>query len=157
MDLMKELYEAKETVANEIGDLNKKIRNNGGKITGADVDMLDKLTHSMKSLATTCAMLEAEEEGSSGHYMPMPMPYGGYSRNGNGYSGNNNGYSRNGNGYSGNGGGYSRRNSRESRDGYGYSRAGDMTEQLRQMMEEAPDELTRREIQKLMERMENQR
>ena len=147
MDLMKELYEAKETVGNEIGDLNKKIRNNGGKITGADVDMLDKLTHSMKSLATTCAMLEAEEEGYSGHYMPMPY---GYSRNGNGYS-------RNGNGYSGNGGGYSRRYSRESRDGYGYSGKGDMTDQLRQMMDEAPDDLTRREIQKLMERMENQR
>lgn len=147
MDLMKELYEAKETVGNEIGDLNKKIRNNGGKITGADVDMLDKLTHSMKSLATTCAMLEAEEEGYSGHYMPMPY---GYSRNGNGYS-------RNGNGYSGNGGGYSRRYGRESRDGYGYSGKGDMTDQLRQMMDEAPDDLTRREIQKLMERMENQR
>jgi len=155
MDLIKELYEAKETVGNEIGDLNKKIRNNGGKITGADVDMLDKLTHSMKSLATTCAMLEAEEEGYSGHYMPMPA-YG-YSRNGNGYSGYGNGYSRNGNGYSGNGGGYSRRYSRESRDGYGYSGKGDMTDQLRQMMDEAPDELTRREIQKLMERMENQR
>ena len=147
MDLIKELYEAKETVGNEIGDLNKKIRNNGGKITGADVDMLDKLTHSMKSLATTCAMLEAEEEGYSGHYMPMPY---GYSRNGNGYS-------RNGNGYSGNGGGYSRRYGRESRDGYGYSGKGDMTDQLRQMMDEAPDDLTRREIQKLMERMENQR
>ena len=147
MDLMKELYEAKETVGNEIGDLNKKIRNNGGKITGADVDMLDKLTHSMKSLATTCAMLEAEEEGYSGHYMPMPY---GYSRNGNGYS-------RNGNDHSGNGGGYSRRYSRESRDGYGYSGKGDMTDQLRQMMDEAPDDMTRREIQKLMERMENQR
>ena len=147
MDLIKELYEAKETVGNEIGDLNKKIRNNGGKITGADVDMLDKLTHSMKSLATTCAMLEAEEEGYSGHYMPMPY---GYSRNGNGYS-------RNGNDHSGNGGGYSRRYGRESRDGYGYSGKGDMTDQLRQMMDEAPDDLTRREIQKLMERMENQR
>ena len=147
MDLIKELYEAKETVGNEIGDLNKKIRNNGGKITGADVDMLDKLTHSMKSLATTCAMLEAEEEGYSGHYMPMPY---GYSRNGNGYS-------RNGNDHSGNGGGYSRRYSRESRDGYGYSGKGDMTDQLRQMMDEAPDDMTRREIQKLMERMENQR
>ena len=147
MDLMKELYEAKETVGNEIGDLNKKIRSNGGKITGADVDMLDKLTHSMKSLATTCAMLEAEEEGYSGHYMPIPY---GYSRNGNGYS-------RNGNDHSGNGGGYSRRYSRESRDGYGYSGKGDMTDQLRQMMDEAPDDMTRREIQKLMERMENQR
>ena len=43
-----------------------------------------------------------------------------------------------------------------SRNGNGYSGKGDMTDQLPQMMDEAPDDLTRREIQKLMERMENQ-
>ena len=139
MDLMKELYEAKETVGNEIGDLNKKIRNNGGKITGADVDMLDKLTHSMKSLATTCAMLEAEEDdGYSGDMMP-------------GYGGNYSGRGRR-NGYGG-----ERRNGYSGRNGYnrngGYSRTGDTREQLRQMMEEAPDEQTRMEIRNLMERM----
>ena len=32
-----------------------------------------------------------------------------------------------------------------------------MGEQLRQMMEDAPDDLTRMEIKKLMDRMENQR
>lgn len=35
----------------------------------------------------------------------------------------------------------------------GYSRTGDTREQLRQMMEEAPDEQTRMEIRNLMERM----
>lgn len=155
MDLLKEVYDMKETVGHKIAQANKKIKANGGDISNDDVDIVDKLSHSIKSLVTTCAMLEAEEEGYSGHYMPMPA-YG-YSRNGNGYSGDGNGYSRNGNGYSGNGGGYSRRYSRESRDGYGYSGKGDMTDQLRQMMDEAPDDLTRREIQKLMERMENQR
>ena len=58
-------------------------------------------------------------------------------------------------GYSGNRGGYSRNDGRYSRNGY--SRNGDMGEQLRQMMEDAPDDLTRMEIKKLMDRMENQR
>jgi hypothetical protein len=64
------------------------------------------------------------------------------------------GYSRNGRG---NGGGYSRNGySRGNR--YGYStRTEDMTEQLIQMMEDAPDEMTRMEIKKLVDKMENQR
>ena len=136
MDIVKELYDMKETVANEIADENKKIRASGGKIDLKDVDLIDKLSHSMKSLATTCAMLEAEENGYSGDYMPSG-PY---------YPGTSGRYSResreNRNGYSGNRGGYSRndgRYSRENRGGYGYSRAGDMAEQLRQMMDDAPD------------------
>ena len=126
MDLIKELYEAKETVGNEIGDLNKKIRNNGGKITGADVDMLDKLTHSMKSLITACAMLEAEEDGYSGDY---------YARD--------DGARRNGRtGYSGTYMGYNRK----------YSRGVEWNDRLRQMMDEAPDEQTRMEIKRMMDR-----
>ena len=152
MDVIKELYDMKETVAQEIANANKKIQSSGGKINMQDVDLIDKLSHSLKSLATTCAMLEAEDEGYSNGYMP-PWPV--YSRE------NRNGYSReNRNGYSGNRGGYSRndgRYSRENRNSYGYSRAGDMTEQLRQMMEDAPDDMTRMEIKKLMDRMENQR
>jgi hypothetical protein len=56
-------------------------------------------------------------------------------------------------GYSGNRGGYSRnRYSRENRNGY--SRTGEMSDQLRQMMEEAPDDMTRMEIKKLMDKMD---
>ena len=159
MDMIREICEMKETIAHEIAEANKRIRNAGGQINTEDLDIIDKLAHSMKSLATTAAMMEAEEEGGySGAHMPPWPQYrdgGGYAReNRGGY-----GYSReNRNGYSGNGGGYSRNNySRENRIGYGYSRTGDMTEQLRQMMEEAPDEMTRMEIKKLMDRMENQR
>lgn len=159
MDLLKEVYDLKETVGHKIAQANKKIKANGGDIANDDVDIVDKLSHSIKSLVTTCAMLEAEEDGGySGAYAPMyPAPYttGGdsgrnqYSReNRNGYSGNNGGYSRNG-------------YSRENRNGYsrngGYSRTGDMTDQLRQMMDEAPDEMTRKEIEKLVDQMENRR
>ena len=56
-------------------------------------------------------------------------------------------------GYSGNRGGYSRnRYSRENRNGY--SRTGDMHDQLREMMEDAPDDVTRMEIKKLMDKMD---
>ena len=146
MDMLKELCELKETVADKIAEANKKIRQAGGKMDASDVEIIDKLSHSMKSLVTTCAMLEAEENGYSEDYMPTahyPVYGTRYSRDE--YSGNHGGYSRNESRYS-----------RENRN-HGYSRAGDMTEQLRQMMDDAPDDVTRMEIKKLMDRMVNQR
>ena len=132
-NLIDELYEIKEAVGYEIGEANKRIKNAGGKISTADLDVIDKLAHSMKSLVTVCAMLEAEEDGGySGDMMPT-------------YGGNYSGRGRRNN-YGG-----------ERRNGYsgrmGYSRTGDMREQLRQMMEDAPDEQTRMEIRNLMDRM----
>ena len=141
MDMLKELCELKETVADKIADANKKIRQAGGKMDANDVEIIDKLSHSMKSLVTTCAMLEAEENGYSGDYVPtVHYPVGArYSRED---SGNRGSYSRNEGRYS-----------RENRN-HGYSRTSDMSEQLRQMMDEAPDDVTRMEIKKLMDRMD---
>ena len=156
-NFMDTIYEMKENVGNEIGDANKKIRDAGGKINMQDLDAIYKLSKSAMALTTTCAMLKDEEEKENGGYserwMPGPiynpgMPYG-YSRRGE----RRDDYSRNGMG--GTRGGYSRDDGRYSRNGY--ARNGDMSEQLRQMMEDAPDDLTRMEIKKLMDRMENQR
>ena len=148
MDLLKELRELKDTIGNEIAQANQEIRKSGGDLNTADIDMIDKLTHSAKSLITSCAMLEADD-GYSGDYMPMGPNYGGTRR----YS-----YSRNDRtGYSGNYGGYARNDSRfgrENRSG-NYSRGMDWSEQLRIMMDEAPDEATRMDIKKLMDRMAN--
>lgn len=143
MDLLKELKELKDTIGHEIMQANQEIRKSGGDLNSGDIEMIDKLTHAMKSLATTCAMLEAEEEGYSGDYSPMGPYYGGNSRR----------YGRdNRNGYSGNYGSYARNDGRYTRNGY--SRAGEWNDQLRQMMDEAPDEATRMEIKKLMDRMD---
>lgn len=68
--IIDELYDLKEAVSYEIGEANKRIRNGGGKISVSDLDIIDKLTHAMKSIVTTCAMLESEEGGYSGNY-PM--------------------------------------------------------------------------------------
>ena len=152
MDIIKELYDMKETVGQKIADANKKLHKAGGAMDMSDIEIVDKLAHTMKSLVSTCAMLEAEDGEYSGTgplYYPVNTGYSGrrgemrddgYSRNG---RGNNGGYSRNG---------YSRGNR------YGYStRTEDMKEQLIQMMEDAPDEMTRMEIKKLVDKMENQR
>ena len=81
-----------------------------------------------------------------------------------GYSRDN--YSREGNsreGYS-RGNSYARRRRRDSRgryasEGYsgrrGYSRDDDMISELRGLMEEAPDEQTKMEFQRLISKMEN--
>ena len=139
MDLLKELRDMKETIGHEIAQANQEIRKSGGDLNSGDIEMIDKLTHSAKSLITACAMLEADD-GYSGD-----GPYYGGTRR---YS-----YNRN----SGNYGGYARNESRygrENRNG-GYSRGMDWNDQLRQMMDEAPDEATRMDIKKLMDRMAN--
>lgn len=136
-NLIDQIYEMKEAVAYEIGEANKRIEQSGGKLSKEDLDIVDKLSHAMKSLVTTCAMLETEEEGYSSDYMPG-QSYRGRERR-DGYSGD---------GYSGRG-----RYSRESRNSYGYSRMGDMNDRMRQMMDEAPDENTRMVIRKLMNGM----
>ena len=154
MDLLKEVYDLKETVGHKIAQANKKIKANGGDIANDDVEIIDKLTHSLKSLVTTCAMLEAEDDdgGYSGRYMPTWNPGISYGYAGRERRDGGNSY-ENRDGYSGNRGGYSRnRYSRENRNGY--SRTGDMYDQLREMMEDAPDDVTRMEIKKLMDKMD---
>ena len=124
MDMLKELRELKDTIANEITEANKEIKKSGGDLNSGDIEMIDKLTHAMKSLVTTCAMLEADgDDGYSGDYMPMGPVYG---RRGGRMDGRN-----------------------------GYSHAGNWNDQLRMMMDEAPDEQTRMDIKKLMDRMAN--
>lgn len=136
MDIIKELREMKDTIGNEIAEANQRIRQSGGDMNTGDVEIIDKLTHSMKSLVTTCAMLEAEE-GYSGNYGPY---YSGRNDRDGAMSGR---YSRSGEGYNGN-----RR---------GYSRNGDMMDHLRMVMDEAPDEQTRMDVKRLMDRMNGMR
>ena len=144
-NLMDDLYDMKEAVAYEIGEANKRIQQAGNKISTTDLDIINKLTHSLKSLTTVCAMLEAEEEKDDG-----------YSMNGQTYREAYRGGSNRGGSYRGYAGENRNRYSRNSyaREGRGYSRTGDMTEHLRMLMDEAPDENTRMEIRKLMDRFE---
>jgi len=134
-----DLEELCETVGQKITEANDKIRMSNGDLTGGDIDYVDKLTHTLKSIKTTMAMMDSE----------------GYSHDG--YMGGNSGRYYPGN-YSGaRGRGNARRDSmgRYSRNRGRYSGNDDMVEQLRELMEDAPDDRTRQEFQRFISKVEN--
>ena len=111
---MKELYELKERLVDQLKDYGKR------DLTGNSLDMIDKLAHATKNL---CKVIEDTDEGNSGYY----------SRTGRVYDGR------------------SFRNS-YNRDSMGrYSRDG-LADKLRELMDEAPDDHTRMEIKRLVEK-----
>lgn len=153
MDYINDLHELCETISREIGDANEKIRSAGGKLTAGDVDYIDKLTHTLKSVKATIAMMEDEGDYSGRSYADgQGGSYRGYSREGGSYRGGNGGSYR---------GSYARgRGSNAQRDSMGryssrgYSRENDLVDQLHDMMQDAPNEAIRRDIQRLAEKVE---
>lgn len=140
MSLHDELYKMCDTLTEEIERANDKLNKTGGTLTGDDVSYIDRLTHALKSVKTTIAMVEAEDGGESGRYMP------GYGMYRNSYNGSYNG----GNSY---------RRGRDSMGRYtsrrgGYSYDDGMIEELRSLMENAPDERTKSEFRQFIAKME---
>ena len=141
MDYTKDMEMACELLHEQLGDLVRKVKNNG--MSTGDLEKLDKLTHSLKSVKGTMQMEKADEEGYSGMYPYM----GGY------------GYNRGGS-YGNDDGSYARGRTNARRDSMGrysgergYSR-NDLSDKMRELMEEAPDERTRREIQQMIDRLD---
>ena len=124
---MKELYELKEMLCDELKEYGKK-----GELKNAGtLDVVDKLAHTVKNLDK---IIEAYDEGESSMY---PYAYD------DGMNGRSMRYSRN---YRG--GSYA-----QKRDSMGrYSRDG-IADKLRDLMDEAPDEKTRQDIQRIVDRM----
>lgn len=126
---MHELYELKEMLCKELKEYGEK-----GEMTAGTLDVVDKLAHTVKNLDK---IIEAYEgEGSSGYY---PYAYDdGMNRDGRSYNGSYRGRS------------YARR-----RDSMGrYSRDG-LADKMRELMSDAPDDRTRQEIKRLIEKLEN--
>jgi len=149
MDYLKDLHETCETLSRELGEANEKIKRAGGKLSAGDLEYIDKLTHAIKSVKTTIAMMEAEEgEGESG-YMPR---YGGYYGRSyaDGMNGDGRSYARGRSSYARGRDSMGRFTSR--RGGMSYDDG--MVEELRDLMDRAPDEPTRREFQKLITKLE---
>ena len=157
MDYMKSLYDLCDLIGDQLTDATTRLKNSGGKVNNQDADYIDKLTHTMKSIKTTIAMVEAEDEYSEGSYDNGMSGRGSY--RGGSYRGRGSSY-RDGRSYDD--GSYARgrgRNARRDSMGRyarddGYSRAGDMVEELRGMMEDAPDDKTRQEFQRFISKME---
>ena len=143
-DLYENLEQLCEMISKEIKDSNKKIDSAGGKISPGDVEYLDKLTHMMKSIKTTMAMMDSEDEGYSGTY-----PYVNQALMG------SNSRDMRGNSYAG------RRNARRDSMGRysgerGYSMdASAMAEDLRDLMQQAPNEHIKGEFRRLIDKVES--
>ena len=135
----KELHELCETVDRAITAANEKIRSAGGKLSAGDIEYIDRLTHSLKSIK---AVIKMEEEADMDDGYSERMYPRDYSRR---YDGGS---------YRGRGT-YAKRDSmgRYSSD-YRYS-GGNMADELRSLMQDAPDEQTRQEMQRLIDKMEH--
>ena len=145
MDNIKELHEMCDTLERALKEANEKIRNAGGKLSVSDLDFVNKLTHSIKSVKATIEMMEAEDmdDGSYGY------DNRGYSRRMyRGGSYDDGSYAR----------GRGRYANRDSMGRYssndGYSRGDGMVEELRSLMRDAPDDATRQDLQRMISRME---
>lgn len=144
------LYDLCDTLSRELEDVNEKIRKAGGMSAG-DLETVDKLSHALKSIKTTIAMMEAdnEEDGYSRGYMPRMGTY--YdSRTGMSYADGNRGgrsYAR------------GRNNNPMGRNQYsregGYSYAEDMEstkEEIRELSQKMPEE-HRRKIERALDEL----
>lgn len=146
------LYTLCEIVSRKLEECAQGMDNNGN-MTTTEIDVLDKLTHTLKSIKATIAMMEAEEEEGGMSERSYARRSNRRSRNGGSYEGG----SYDGGSYEG--GGMSGRRRRDSMGRFSrrYSGADGMDElldEMRGMMMEMPDE-KRREAQKFIQKMES--
>ena len=145
---MHELYELKEKLCKELKKYNEK------ELTKDSLEIVDKLSHAAKNIDKLIEKYEEENEGGS---------YASYNSYGNSYNSSYRGDGNRGSRGSYNDGSYARgrgRNARRDNMGRyandsGYSRHGNMVEELREMMMDAPNEEIRREYEKIINRMES--
>lgn len=62
MEYINDLYDLCEVISDKIAEANGKIRRGGGELSGGDVDYIDKLTHTLKSIKAVIAMDEADSD-----------------------------------------------------------------------------------------------
>ena len=125
-------YELKEMLCRELEEITRK-----GELTAGSLDTVDKLTHAIKSISTIIAMEEADGESEMYPY------YGGRAYQGGGGRSNQRRDSRG-------------RYSRENRGGYSRDDARDsMIHELREIMQDAPDEHTKKRFQSFIRELEN--
>ena len=108
---MKELYELKERLIDELKDYGKK------DLSSNNLQYIDTLAHAAKNV---CKIIESDDGDHSGRYMPWSYDDGTRSYR---------------------------------RDGMGKYSRNTLTDKLRDLMNEAPDERTRMEIKRLVDKM----
>lgn len=122
------MHKILDFVCDELDDIEKKAEKGG--LSMSEVQYADTLARLKKNILKA-EQMEGEAEYSMRGYTSRTMPT---------YYGNS----------------YARRRDRMGRYSNGYSRTEDMVSQLRAMMENAPNEMTRQDIQRLVTKLENQ-
>lgn len=141
-------YDLKKMLCKELDELTYKAKD--GRIESEhDLETIDKLTHSIKSVETVIAMKEAQEEGESGYTMPVYMGDrrfvdGRMSNRMSRRGGRSNTQRRDSMG----------RYSRDEMRGYSGHTEEDMIEELRDLMMDAKDDHTRMKFQRFIEDLE---
>ena len=132
MDIMKDLETLCGVISDKISEKTRKIKNSG--MNDGDLETIDKLTHSLASVKKIMAFMEDEGEYSGNYPMSYRDSYRGSYR-----------------------GGSHRNQRRDSMGRYsgerGYSR-NDLADKMRDLMMDAPDDRTRQEIQRMVEKLE---
>ena len=126
------LYDLKEMLLKELDKYSK------GELNPNSVEWVDKLSHAAKNICKLIEDCEEEEYSGADRRSYDDRSYDG--RRGS---------------YDGRGASYRRR--RDSMGRYsreGYSRHGDMVSQLRELAEQAPDDRTREEMERMISKIE---
>lgn len=127
---MKELYELKEKLCEELKKHGKK------DLSAGSLDVVDKLSHTIKNLDKIIENYDDEYSNAS-------MNYRGRSYRGNGRS------------YEGMSNARGRRRDSMGRYSNNYSYDEEMVAELRELMEEAPDERTKQEFKRFIQKIES--
>ena len=142
---MHELYQLKEMLMKELEEYGSK-----GEMTTGSLEVVDKLAHAIKNLCKIIEACEEEDYSSEGYAREGGSYRGGSSYDG---GGNRRSYANRRRSYA--------RGSQANRDAMGryasegYSRNEEMVTELRELMQDAPDEKTRMEFQKFLQKMES--
>lgn len=137
---MRVYEDLKDMLCKELEEISRK-----GELTAGTLDTVDKLTHAIKSIETIMAMNEYEDGYSSDNMNGMSSTR----RGGRSYE--------RGTSYARGRTGSVRRDSmgRYSRGGYSYDEAkDDMMSELHELMNNAPDEETKKEFKRFMSKLE---
>lgn len=128
MEIIKDLELLCDMISDKIAEKTRKIQSNG--MTDGDLDTIEKLTHSLASIKKIMAFMDDEEY--SGNYPDSyRMAYRGSYR----------------------GGSYKRDRMGRYSGERGYSR-NDLADKMRDLMRDAPDDRTRQEMQRMIEKLD---
>ena len=143
----KDLYELKKMLVDLLNEYSQK-----RDLSSNSLQMIDTLAHACKNVCKIIEFCEQEDMGGMSNSRDRSYYGGGSNRS---YDDGSYGYDGDGSYGSYYGDGMSNRRGRAANGRFVSRDGSDMARQLREMMNRAPDEHTRRELQHIVDKMEN--